>query len=205
MKKHTLKISRNDKNAHIKAARTVKNGGVAVVPTETVYGFAADAFNIEARRKIYEIKGRSFKKPLILMIPDIESARILLEIPKKALKIAQKFWPGQLTLVLPTTPIGKLLSGGRDNLGLRIPDDEFMLKFLKEAATPLMTTSVNVSNKKSAKTYEETLLFDGIADIIVDGGKCRFSFESTVIDMIKFPYVIIRKGCLDTDEILKYL
>ena len=205
MKKHTLKISRNDKNAHIKAAQTVKNGGVAVVPTETVYGFAADAFNIEARRKIYEIKGRSFKKPLILMTPDIESARILLEIPKKALKIAQKFWPGQLTLVLPTTPIGKLLSGGRDNLGLRIPDDEFMLKFLKEAATPLMTTSVNVSNKKSAKTYEETLLFDGIADIIVDGGKCRFSFESTVIDMIKFPYVIIRKGCLDTDEILKYL
>lgn len=205
MKKHTLKISRNDKNAHIKAARTVKNGGVAVVPTETVYGFAADAFNIEARRKIYEIKGRSFKKPLILMTPDIESARILLEIPKKALKIAQKFWPGQLTLVLPTTPIGKLLSGGRDNLGLRIPDDEFMLKFLKEAATPLMTTSVNVSNKKSAKTYEETLLFDGIADIIVDGGKCRFSFESNVIDMIKFPYVIIRKGCLDTDEILKYL
>ena len=139
------------------------------------------------------------------MTPDIESARILLEIPKKALKIAQKFWPGQLTLVLPTTPIGKLLSGGRDNLGLRIPDDEFMLKFLKEAATPLTTTSVNVSNKKSAKTYEETLLFDGIADIIVDGGKCRFSFESTVIDMIKFPYVIIRKGCLDTDEILKYL
>lgn len=205
MKKHTLKISRNDKNAHIKAARTVKNGGVAVVPTETVYGFAADAFNIEARRKIYEIKGRSFKKPLILMTPDIESARILFEIPKKAFKIAQKFWPGQLTLVLPTTPIGKLLSGGRDNLGLRIPDDEFMLKFLKEAATPLMTTSVNVSNKKSAKTYEETLLFDGIADIIVDGGKCRFSFESTVIDMIKFPYVIIRKGCLDTDEILKYL
>lgn len=205
MKKHTLKISRNDKNAHIKAAQTVKNGGVAVVPTETVYGFAADAFNIEARKKIYEIKGRSFKKPLILMTPDIESARILLEIPKKAFKIAKKFWPGQLTLVLPTTPIGKLLSGGRDNLGLRIPDDEFMLKFLKEAATPLMTTSVNVSNKKSAKTYEETLLFDGIADIIVDGGKCRFSFESTVIDMIKFPYVIIRKGCLDTDEILKYL
>lgn len=205
MKKHTLKISRNDKNAHIKAAQTVKNGGVAVVPTETVYGFAADAFNIEARKKIYEIKGRSFKKPLILMTPDIESARILLEIPKKAFKIAKKFWPGQLTLVLPTTPIGKLLSGGRDNLGLRIPDDEFILKFLKEAATPLMTTSVNVSNKKSAKTYEETLLFDGIADIIVDGGKCRFSFESTVIDMIKFPYVIIRKGCLDTDEILKYL
>jgi L-threonylcarbamoyladenylate synthase len=137
------------------------------------------------------------------MTPDIESVRILVEIPQKALKIAKKFWPGQLTLIFPATETGKMLSGGRDNLGVRIPDDEFMLKLLKETGSPVMTTSVNVSGKKSAKNFEEVLTFDGIADILVDGGACRFSFESTVIDMVKFPYVVIRKGCLDTNEILK--
>lgn len=205
MEKQTIKISHKDKDAHKKAAEIVRNGGVAVVPTETVYGFAADAFNIEAQKKIYKIKGRNFKKPLVLMTADIESVQILVEIPQKAFTIAKKFWPGQLTLIFPTTELGKILSGGRDNLGVRIPDDKFMLKFLKETSNPVMTTSVNVSGKKSAKNFEEVLAFDGIADILVDGGVCRFSFESTVIDMVKFPYVIIRKGCLDTYELLKYI
>ena len=205
MKKQTLKISRDDKDAHGRAAQIVLSGGIAVVPTETVYGFAVDAFNPDAVKKVYQIKGRTRKKPLILMTSDIDSARILLEIPKKVLPIAERFWPGQLTLILPTTPTGKLLSGGRDNLGIRIPDDKFMLKFLKEVKTPVMTTSANSSNKKSAKTYEDALEFDGIADVIVDGGKCRFSFESTVVDAVRFPYIVIRKGCLDTDELLKYI
>jgi len=187
------------------AVSALKTGAVIIIPTETVYGFAADAFNVEAQKKIYKIKGRSFKKPLIAMTPDIESVRTFVEIPEKAFKIAKKFWPGQLTLIFPTTALGKIMSGGRDNLGVRIPDNEFMLKLLKEIGKPVMTTSVNVSSKKSAKTFEETLAFDGIADILVDGGACRFSFESTVIDMVKFPYIIIRKGCLDTNEILKYI
>ena len=90
-------------------------------------------------------------------------------------------------------------------MGVRIPDDAFMLKLLKEIKTPLFTTSANSSGKQSAKTYEAALAFDGAADVIIDGGKCEFAFESTVIDMVKFPYVIIRKGCLDTSEILKML
>jgi Sua5/YciO/YrdC/YwlC family protein len=205
MKKQTIKISHKDKDSHKKAAEIIKKGGVAVVPTETVYGFAVDAFNIEARKTVYKIKGRSFKKPLVIMTPDIKSVKLLVEIPEKALKIAKKFWPGQLTLIFPTTELGKMLSGGRDNIGVRIPDSSFMLKLLKEAGTPLFTTSANPSGEKSAKIFEDVLAFDGIADIMIDGGECRFSFESTVIDMVKFPYVVIRKGCLDTNEILKYI
>ncbi|MCL2335100.1 MAG: L-threonylcarbamoyladenylate synthase [Endomicrobia bacterium] len=201
----TLKISHKDKNAHKKAAEVIKAGGVAVVPTETVYGFAADAFNVQAWKTIYQLKGRSYKKPLIVMTPDIESVRALVDIPDKALKIAKKFWPGQLTLIFPTTELGKILSGGRSDLGVRIPEHEFMLQLLKEVNRPLFTTSVNVSGKKSAKKFVEVLSFDGKADILVDGGECRFSFESTVIDMVKFPYMIIRKGCLDTNEILKLI
>jgi len=203
--KKTVKISHKEKDVYKKVSEIIKGGGVAVVPTETVYGFAADAFSTSAKDMIYKIKGRSYKKPLVIMTPDIESVKILVDIPKKALKVAQKFWPGQLTLIFPTTELGKMLSGGRDNLGIRIPNHEFMLKLLKEIGTPIWTTSVNSSGKKSAKTYEDALGFDGIADVIVDGGKCEFSFESTVIDMVKFPYIIVRKGCLDTNEILKYI
>ncbi|GMO50923.1 MAG: hypothetical protein Ta2C_00040 [Candidatus Endomicrobiellum trichonymphae] len=198
-----LRISSRDKMAYKKVAEVIRNGGIAIVPTDTVYGFAVDAFNIEAQKVVYKIKGRSHKKSFILMVPDIESIRILVEIPEKALKIAKRFWPGQLTLILPTTEMGKILSGGKKDLGVRIPDSKFMLKLLKEMGSPVFTTSVNMSNKKSAKNIDETLRFDEMVDIAVDGGQCRFSFESTVIDMVKFPYMVVRKGCLDTDKILK--
>jgi L-threonylcarbamoyladenylate synthase len=198
-----LRISSRDKMAHKKAAEVINSGGIAIVPTDTVYGFAVDAFNIEAQKAVYKIKSRSHKKPFILMAPDIESIRIFVEVPEKALKIAKRFWPGQLTLIFPTTEMGKILSGGRKDLGVRIPDSKFILKLLKETGSPVFTTSVNMSNKKSAKNIDETLRFDEMVDIAVDGGQCRFSFESTVIDMVKFPYIIVRRGCLDTDKILK--
>jgi L-threonylcarbamoyladenylate synthase len=201
----TLRILSKDKKAHIKTFQIIKNGGIAIVPTETVYGFAVDAFNVDAQKKLYEIKGRSQKKPLILMTKNLESAKPIIEIPQKALKIAEKFWPGQLTLIFSTTDLGKVISGGRINMGVRIPNNEFMLKMLEVLNSPVFTTSVNISNKKSAKDIKETLIFDDVVDIIVDGGKCKYSFESTVIDMVQYPYVIIRKGCLDSDEILKYI
>ncbi|MDR0978178.1 MAG: threonylcarbamoyl-AMP synthase [Endomicrobium sp.] len=201
----TLKVSEKASDSHKRAAEVIKNGGVAVVPTETVYGFAVDAFNLDAQKRVYKIKGRSLKKPLVLMASDIKSAGILVDIPPKAFKIAEKFWPGQLTLIFPTTETGRIVSGGRKDLGVRIPDNRFMLKLLRYLKSPVFTTSVNLSSKKSAKTSKDILKFDDIADIIVDGGQCKFSFESTVIDMVQFPYTILRKGCLDTDDLLKYI
>jgi L-threonylcarbamoyladenylate synthase len=200
-----LKISYRDKMAHKKAAEIIKSGGIAIVPTDTVYGFAVDVFNVETQKAVYKIKDRSHKKPFILMAPDIESIRMFVEIPEKALKIVRRFWPGQLTLIFPTTEMGKILSGGRKDLGVRIPASEFILKLLKETGSPIFTTSVNISNKKSAKNTDEALRFDEVVDIVVDGGQCRFSFESTVIDMVKFPYTIVRRGCLDTDKVLEYI
>ncbi|GHT55946.1 hypothetical protein AGMMS50233_06750 [Endomicrobiia bacterium] len=201
----TLKISEENDGSYERTAEIIKNGGIAIVPTETVYSFAVDAFNIKAQKTVYEIKNRSYRKPLILMASNIEGVRVFVDIPQKALKIAKRFWPGQLTLIFPTAEIGQILSGGRKNLGVRIPDSEFMMNLLKEIGGPIFTTSVNVSDKQSAKNVNETLNFDGIADVIVDGGQCKFSFESTVIDTVQFPYVIIRKGCLDVRELLKYI
>ncbi|MCL2388921.1 MAG: L-threonylcarbamoyladenylate synthase [Elusimicrobia bacterium] len=185
-----------------KCAQTLNDGGIAVVPTETVYGFACDAFNIEAQKKIYAIKGRDFRKPLILFPDTIENARMFVDIPNDAIKIINKFWPGQLTLVFATTEMGKMVSGGRKDLGVRIPDNKFLLNLLKTFKKPLFTTSANLSGTKSIKNGDDAHIFEDHADIIINSGICKFSLESTVIDMIKFPYIVIRKGCLDTKKIL---
>ncbi|MDR2708734.1 MAG: threonylcarbamoyl-AMP synthase [Elusimicrobiota bacterium] len=205
MAKKALIISVKEPNAHKKAAEIVKSGGIIICPTETVYGFAGGVFDDFARQKIYSIKGRNYKKPLVIMAGDINSVKILAEIPQKVFKLIKHFWPGRLTLIFNTTPLGKILSGGRNNIGIRIPDHKFMLDFLKTANIPLWTTSVNISGKESAKSFKQTLKFAHKVDAIVDGGNCQYSFESTVIDVTSFPYTVIRKGSLDTNEILKRL
>jgi len=194
-----------DKDVYKKVSEVIKSGGIAIVPTETVYGFVVDAFNFKAQKTLYKIKNRNTKKPLVMMAYDIKRVRVFVDISDKASRIAQRFWPGQLTLIFPTTEMGQILSGGRKDLGVRIPNNKFMLRLLREMNSPVFTTSVNVSNEKSAKNISEVLKFGKVVDVIVDGGQCEFSFESTVIDMIRFPYVIIRKGCLNTDKILEYL
>ncbi|MDR1401111.1 MAG: threonylcarbamoyl-AMP synthase [Endomicrobium sp.] len=201
----SLKVLSTDKNVYKKVSKVIKSGGIAIVPTETVYGFVVDAFNVEAQKALYKIKNRDVRKPFIVMVYDINIAEIFVDISRKASQIAREFWPGQLTLIFPTTEIGQILSGGRKDLGVRIPNSRFMLKLLREVGGPVFTTSVNVSGEVSAKNANEVLKFDEAVDVIVDGGRCRFSFESTVIDMIKFPYVVVRKGCLNTDKIFKYL
>ncbi|MDR1952282.1 MAG: threonylcarbamoyl-AMP synthase [Elusimicrobiota bacterium] len=197
----SLKISSKNKNAHKKMAQIIRSGGIAVTPTDTVYGLVADAFNMQAQRKIYFLKGRKYKKPLIIMAHNIDSVRMLASISDDAYKIVKRFWPGQLTLILPTNDIGKIISGGRTDIGVRIPNHSFMLKFLKEFGKPVWTTSANISNTKSAKTFEETLIFENKVDVLIDGGKCKCSFESTIIDAVKYPFTVLRKGALDVKKI----
>jgi L-threonylcarbamoyladenylate synthase len=201
----TLRISHENKMVYRKAVEVIENGGIAIIPTDTVYGFAVSAFDLDPQKLLYKIKGRGDNKPLILMARDIESVSVFAKIPQKALKIIRRFWPGQLTLIFPVTKIGKILSGGRTNLGVRIPASEFVLNLLKNLGKPIFTTSVNMSEKVSAKNINEASNFDGMVDIMVDGGQCKFSFESTIIDVVKFPYVIVREGCLDGGEILKHM
>ncbi|MDR0915107.1 MAG: threonylcarbamoyl-AMP synthase [Endomicrobium sp.] len=183
-------------------ANIILNGGIAIIPTDTVYGFAVNAFNLKSQKQVYIIKKRHYGKPLILMTYNIRMAEIFVNISATALKLATKFWPGQLTLILPTTKLGKILSGGRDNLGLRIPNNSFILTLLKEIKVPIFTTSVNISNEQSAKCISEVLKFRKYVDVIIDGGKCKFSNESTIIDAVHFPYIIVRKGCLPVTNIL---
>lgn len=207
MKTELISIKKEEKEKIIEITNKIlKNKGIVVLPTDTVYGIMTSVFNFDGQKQIYKLKGRNLKKPLILMSNSIETLKRFVVFPKDIEKIVMEFWPGQLTLILPTTELGKLLTGGKDNLGVRIPNCKILLDIMAKYDIPLMTTSANISGKESAKTAKTAKkYFDTKIDLIVDGGKCEFSFESTVIDMIKFPYVVIRKGCLDCKKLLEYI
>lgn len=189
-----------------KVTEILKENGIVILPTDTVYGLMTSIFNHIGQKQIYKLKNRNDRKPLILLSDKITTLEQFVVFPKKINKIVKDFWPGQLTLILPTTELGKLLTGGRDNLGVRIPNCKILLDIMSEYNIPLMSTSANISGKKSAVNADIAAeYFINEIDAVVDDGVCKFSFESTVIDMVKFPYVVIRKGCLDCNKLLKYI
>lgn len=187
-------------------AEILKDNGIAVLPTDTVYGIMTGVFNLKGQKQIYRLKKRSDRKPLILLADNIGVLKQFVVFPEKTAKIVKDFWPGPLTLILPTTQLGKMLTGGRNDLGVRIPNCAILLEIISRYGMPIMSTSANVSGKKSAVDASGAKdFFSGKVDVIVDSGKCEFSFESTVIDMVQFPYVVIRKGSLDCKKLLVYV
>lgn len=203
-----LKINKNKPEIEKlqKAADVLKNGGIIAFPTDTVYGLAGGAFNTQARKKIYKLKGRSFRKPLIVMPPNIESLNCMVEMSEQAGKLIKKFWPGPLTLIFSTTSIGKMIMDGRADMGARIPDNKIVLKLLKLYGSPIVTTSANISSKPSAKNGKEAAAyFKDKIDLILDAGQCNIGMESTVVDARHFHCTIVRQGCLQSKELLKYI
>jgi len=206
MKTQVIKLSKNNKNKLKQVAEILKNGGVAVIPTDTVYGLAVNAFNTAAKKKIYRLKGRSFRKPLILMVPDAKALGCLVEIPAKARALMKRYWPGPLTIVFSANHVGKLLMGGRANVGVRIPKDKTVLALLKITGFPLATTSANPSGGESSKDAKAAgRYFKGKVDVIIDSGKSQLGRESTVLDMTHFPFTVVRDGVLPKKELLKYI
>ena len=186
------------------AARIIQNGGLVAVPTETVYGLAGDGLNGQAVSDIYEVKGRPSVKPLSLMVPD-ESAmeRYCLDVPAQAHALAGRFWPGPLTIVLRAKgDIPGIVLAGGETVGLRCPDHPLTLALLRECGLPLAAPSANPSGEPSPKTAEQVLAyFDGRIDAVIDGGPCGIGRESTLIDLTKTPYRVLREGALPGEEI----
>jgi L-threonylcarbamoyladenylate synthase len=188
------------------AVAVLRSGGVIVFPTDTVYGLAANAFNMDACKRIYSLKGRSFHKPLIVMPQSMNALRMIAQVPNKAEAVIKKFWPGPLTLVLNTTNLGKMLMAGRSDVGVRMPNCEVAVRLLKLCDFPLATTSANPSRKPSAKTAKAALeYFSSNVDMVIDGGPCTHGAASTVVDMTHFPGTVVREGALDSKKLLRYL
>ena len=187
-----------------RAAELIRSGGLVAVPTETVYGLAANGLNQEAVTKIYEVKGRPSIKPLSLMVPD-ETAmdRYCLHVPNQARKLAEAFWPGPLTIILEAkADIPEIVLAGGSTVGLRCPDHPLTLALLKECELPLAAPSANPSGQESPKDAKTVLnYFNGTIDAVIDGGPCGLGVESTILDMTATPYRVLRKGALDETSI----
>ncbi len=187
-----------------KASDIIKNGGLVAVPTETVYGLAANGLNEKAVLQIYEVKGRPETKPLSLMVRGAEAMDELCDdVPESARVLAEIFWPGPLTIVLKAKPFipATVLAGG-STVGLRCPDHKKTLELLRECGCPLAAPSANPSNCKSPVSADEVMAyFDGKIDAVIDGGRCAMGLESTVFDMSETPYRTLRAGALPDEEI----
>ena len=190
------------------AADILRSGGLVAVPTETVYGLAGNGLDPAVIQEIYEVKGRPAVKPISLMVPDSAAiSGLCREVPPAAFRLAERFWPGPLTLVLKAKEhVPEILRAGGETVGLRCPRQAQTLELLQKLDFPLGVPSANPSGEPSPVTAEEVLgYFDGKIDAVIDGGPCTLGQESTVLDMSARPYRILRQGSLPAKEIAEAL
>ena len=190
------------------AAEIIKNGGLVAVPTETVYGLCANGLDGNAVKKIFELKGRDENKPLALMISGAEDIeKYALNIPAAALALAEKFWPGPLTIILEAREfIPEIVRASYPTIGLRCPNKKVTLELIKKCALPLAGPSANPSGGKNPVSAKEVLAyFNGNIDAVIDGGESELKESSTVISLAETPYKILRYGALPESEIVDAL
>lgn len=182
----------------------MRGGGLVAVPTETVYGLAGNGLDEKAVAEIYEVKGRPEVKPLSLMVHDAASMERYCEsVPPQAYTLAKRFWPGPLTIVMKAKPcVPEIVRAGGETVGLRCPDHPLTLELLEKSRVPFAAPSANPSGEPSPKNADSVLkYFDGKIDAVLDGGECGIGRESTLIDLSRTPYRILRQGALPADEI----
>ena len=179
------------------AADILRRGGLLAIPTETVYGLGADGLNADAVRHIFEAKGRPQDNPLILHIPDASwLARYCKDVPETAYRLAGRFWPGPLTMILPKADCVPLVTtGGLETVGMRCPDHAVTRAIIAAAGVPVAAPSANTSGRPSCTTAAHVREdMDGRIDGVVDGGPCRVGVESTIIDLTCTPPRLLRPG-----------
>src|SRR6266700_2389264 len=186
------------------AVGCLKVGGLVAFPTETVYGLGADAANAEAVARLYEAKGRPAFNPLISHVPDIAAARRLGRFDAAAVRLAERFWPGPLTLVLPKAPdcpVAELATAGLDTIAVRVPDHAVARNLLAAFGKPVVAPSANRSGHLSPTTAQHVLAdLGGRVDLIIDGGPTLVGVESTIVACLGEP-VLLRPGGLSRADI----
>ncbi|MGQ0644789.1 MAG: L-threonylcarbamoyladenylate synthase, partial [Elusimicrobiota bacterium] len=204
---HKLKAGRFSAAAVEDVFRALHEGGLAIFPTDTVYGLAAGVFRPEAIRRIYRLKGRSYKKPLPLLVAHPDQARALVEpLSKKLEALLEEYWPGPLTVVFKTSSLGRWVTGGKDTVAVRIPRHPAALAVLRRMGQPLAVTSANPSGEEPAVTGAAALkIFKGRVDVLLDGGPCPGGEASTVLDASSFHWTLVREGAVKKRELLRYI
>ncbi|OGS28027.1 MAG: threonylcarbamoyl-AMP synthase [Elusimicrobia bacterium RIFOXYB2_FULL_48_7] len=189
------------------AARAIAAGGAVIFPTETVYGIGVDALNAEAVKKVYAIKGRTDTNPLTIHIADKgDISRIARDIPDYIYKIAEKFMPGPLTIVLfKNKDIPDIVTAGRQTVGIRMPDHETAMDLIKASKTLVAAPSANFSGEKAPKKVSDIppALLSKV-DFVLDCGPAGSGMPSTVVDFTVSPPKILRPGLITLEDLEKY-
>lgn len=187
-----------------KAARTLQSGGLVAFPTETVYGLGASTFREKALERIFEVKGRPQDNPLIVHLAEVsDMAKVAQKIPARAYLLAEKFWPGPLTLVLERSPsLPARVSCGLGTVAVRVPSHPVAGELLREAGVPVAAPSANRSGSPSPTRAGHVWQdLAGKIEAIVDGGECDIGVESTVLDLSGEAPVLLRPGGVTVEQL----
>ena len=198
-------INENELNNCIEILR---DGGIVIFPTETVYGIGANAYCEESVEKIYEIKQRPEEKPLSILVSNIkEISRYAIINNSVEEKIIKNFMPGPITIILENkTGVFDYITSGRNTIGIRIPDNKIILKILENLKLPIVAPSANISGYPSGNELSEILpYFENKVDICIDGGKSKLSESSTIVQVVNNEIKILRQGKILKQDIEKVL
>jgi L-threonylcarbamoyladenylate synthase len=172
-----------------KAADIIRNGGVVIYPTETVYGIGANIFSEEALSKVFSLKKRTPEKPVSIAVSGFEMMEDLVHVSDRERSFIEKFLPGPVTIILKKkNAVPDILTSGKDMVGIRFPENEMALRLIELAGVPITSTSANISGEAPPTKVEEVKIK---ADYILDGGECSGD-PSTVVDLVTLK--ILRKG-----------
>ena len=192
-----LDINNFSENELIEAGEIIKNGGLVAFPTETVYGLGGDGLNAASSKKIYEAKGRPSDNPLIIHIAEMKDLFVITSgVSDNALNLAEKFWPGPLTMILKkSSNVPYETTGGLDTVAVRMPDNKIALEFIRQAGGFVAAPSANLSGRPSPTTADHVNEdMNGRIDMIIDGGSSTIGLESTIVDMTEDIPIILRPG-----------
>lgn len=197
-----------DREVLRKVAEFLREGKIVAFPTETVYGLGAIVFNENAVKRIFWAKMRPPDNPLIIHVSNLSMLyEVSVNIPEKAFKLIRVFWPGPLTLVLPRHPnIPKLVTGGLDTIAVRMPAHPVALGLINETGYPIAAPSANLAGKPSPTTAEHVIKdLYGRVDAVVDAGETIYGVESTILNVIDDPPILLRPGAFTVEEIERSL
>ncbi|MCR4925412.1 MAG: threonylcarbamoyl-AMP synthase [Clostridiales bacterium] len=197
-----------NENQTQKAGELLKNGELVAIPTETVYGLGANALDAKAVSNIFKAKGRPQDNPLIVHISEFDEIKPLVrEIPETAIKLAEKFWPGPLTMIMKKSElIPDEVSAGLDTVAIRMPSHKIARKIIKQAGIPIAAPSANTSGLPSPTTAQHVMNdMNGKISAVVDGGECEVGVESTVITLVTNPPKLLRPGGITFEQLKSVL
>ena len=205
METKVIKIDREnlDKEQLKQAGELLAQGALVAFPTETVYGLGGDGLQPDAAARIYAAKGRPSDNPLILHIADLSALEVLaVEVPELAYRMAEKFWPGPLTMILKKSPVVPYATtGGLDTVAIRMPSDEIAREIIKASGTYIAAPSANLSGRPSPTRAEHVIEdLSGRIEMIVDGGASDIGLESSIIDLSGETPLILRPGFITKED-----